>query len=129
LRSAVTAARLSAAVCDKLGQLPAGTANVLVVGASTLWDAHTRGGDGDGFALGAALVALRAAAERRDTALFTRHGYRTPADFFRGFLRLSAVRLRLPWEADAPGDSAAYWPNPQAQHALPSALTATMSTL
>ncbi|HEU5439651.1 MAG TPA: hypothetical protein VFU88_10205 [Ktedonobacterales bacterium] len=127
LRASVTAARLADAVCDKLGQLPPGAPNALVVCASMV-EASANGGN-HSFELGAALAALRAAAERSDPALFARHGYRAPADFFRGFLRLSAVRLRVPWEADAPETASALWGNPQARHPLPAALQTALGVL
>lgn len=127
LRAGVTAARLADAVCDKLGQLPPGSPNVLVVCASA-GEAASHDSS-PAFDLAAALALLRAAAERSDPALFARHGYRAPADFFRGFLRLSAVRLRIPWEADAPAAASALWSNPQARHPLPSALQAALSML
>jgi hypothetical protein len=127
LRRPATAARLADAVCDKLGQLPPSAPNVLVVGASAIEDAAAQ--QGDRFELDTALAGLRAAAEARDADLFARHGYRAPADFFRGFLRLSAIRLRIPWEADAASDDSALWLNPQARYPLPPALVATLRLL
>lgn len=127
LRADVTAARLADAVCDKLGQLPPGAPNGLVV-CALAGDADASS-DNSSFELAAALAALRAAAECSDPALFARHGYNTPADFFRGFLRLSAVRLRIPWEADAPEGASALWSNPQARHPLPAALQSVLGML
>jgi hypothetical protein len=110
--------RLLDAVCDKLVQLPPSTMNLLLLVASDAPE-HTD--------LAEALRSLVARAERADAALFARHGYATPRDFFAGFRRVSAVLLR---RTGPPGSAepaafpppTALWPNPQARHPLPADL-------
>src|SRR5260370_10975164 len=81
--------------------------------------------------LAEALRSLVARAERADAALFARHGYAAPRDFFAGFRRVSAVLLR---RTGAPGSAEAValppialWPNPQARQPLPADLRALLA--
>jgi len=102
--------RLADTVCDKLGQMRPGMINVLVVVM-----------DNDYFGaldLNLAMAQLRERAERKEEGLFKRHGFANSSDFFRQYLRLSAVVVRT---AVSP-ESAAHshlWLNSQARHALP----------
>ena len=114
--------RLLDAVCDKLVQLPPSTMNLLLLAAS---DAP------ENTDLAEAMRSLVARAERADAALFARHGYAAPRDFFAGFRRVSAVLLRRPGAPDSSEPSTlspiALWPNPQARHPLPADLRALLA--
>ena len=57
-------------------------------------------------------AALRALAERKEEAYFTRRGYRSAADFIRRYQQLSGIVLRRP-------DESALWLNPIARHKAP----------
>ena len=92
-------------VCGKLGQMLPGMINVLVVVGSDL--------DGN-LDVGVAMRRLKLAAEKRDPVLYARQGYRSPADFFKGFERLSGLLWRT-----AKGSPPVLWINPQARQALP----------
>jgi hypothetical protein len=114
--------RLLDAFCDKLVQLPPSTMNLLLLVAS---DAP------ENTDLAEALRSLVARAERADAALFARHGYAAPRDFFAGFRRVSAVLLRRTGAPDSAEAVAlppiALWPNPQARHPLPADLRALLA--
>ncbi len=111
LRAAADAGdeRLAELVAGKLGQTLAGAMNVLVV-----W-AGAGGVERDGAER--ALKRLQARAERNDTVLFARYNFDDRGDFFKSYLRLSAVLLRL--EGDA-SRAPLLWHNKQARHALES---------
>lgn len=98
--------KLMAVLVDKVGQTQPGMPNLLwlIAGAPVTAD----GLDG-------AATALRALAERKDEATFTRRGYRSAADFIRRYQQLSAIVLHRP------GDPAAgtLWLNPIARHKTP----------
>ena len=98
-------ARLSDTVCEKLGQMLPGMINVLAVVSRDPLPAPD---------LSAALQRLKLAAEKRDPVLYARHGYQAPADFFKGFERLSALLWR-----GAGGGPPVLWDNPQARQPLP----------
>jgi hypothetical protein len=134
LRVSPTPARLGDTIAEKLGQLPPGMPNVIVLGAAE--GMHSPLPELDAGAAG-----LRMRAEAHDAALFARHGFADAPAFFRAFLRLSAAALLAPWdEATAGADSAGVgvaelaptatlWLNPQAKHPLPAAARAALRTL
>jgi hypothetical protein len=92
-------------VCEKFGQMLPGMINVLVVEGSGL-DAA--------LDVGSVMQRLKLSAEKRDPSLYARQGFRSPADFFKGYERLSGLLLR-PGE----GGASILWNNPQARHDLP----------
>lgn len=102
--------RLGEMVCSKLGQMQAGTPNVLVVfiHSSTLSQID----------IAKAMALIKQRAEQRDQRLFAWYAFRTPADFFRQYERLSAVVLRTAWDDQAPA-TPIVWNNRQAKHRLP----------
>ena len=100
--------RFADAITAKLGQLLPQQPNLLVLGS-----------DEPPSDLAEALAQLRLRAERRDAALFARSGLRDPAEFFKGWGRLSALAV-LPVAEDAAG--AALWHNPLSRHPLPNDL-------
>jgi hypothetical protein len=110
------AARLAAAVCAKLGQLPPAAINVLVIAGH---EARTAGA-------ARAMADLKRRAERRDEAYFARRGFASARAFVVASYRLSAILL--PDEA-APPAPPGLWLNPEATHPLPAPLrTALRST-
>lgn len=94
--------RLATAVCAKLGQLPTGAINVLVLAGT------------DARAPDAAQVMrdLKRRAERREEAFFTRRGFASARAFIAASRHLSAILL-------PDGD---LWLNPEASRPLPSPL-------
>ena len=109
--------RLVALVCGKLGQLVPNMTNVLVAGVA-----------GDvlrELELPAAMRRLQQRAERGEPALFARHGFRDPADFFKQYRRLSGLVLR-PWPPPEPAQSPALWANGQATHPIPTRVRALL---
>lgn len=97
--------KLAEVVCEKLGQMLPGMINVLAVVGSGL--------DGD-LDVGGAMQHLKLAAEKRDPGLYARQGYRSPADFFKGYERMSSLLWR-----PLQGGPSVMWANPQARHTLP----------
>lgn len=98
--------RLSAVLCDKVGQMPPGIVNLLWLddaAVPAIADIEKTVAD------------LRRAAERKEEATFTRRGFESAADFLRQFARLSGVALPRPGEVDL-------WLNPSARHKLPPAI-------
>ena len=101
-------------LCDKLGQLPPGVSNVLVIYSESLGAAE---GQGAPFDVGAAMARLRVAAERKDDAIFTRRGLYGVRDYLHQVPKLSVVVMRggIAAGGAAPLSS---WINPQARHPL-----------
>jgi hypothetical protein len=110
LRGSAAFAKWADAVCDKLGQLPTGSINVLLVAA----DARGRG------ALDApsAMTRVQTLAERTDDAVFVRRGLHGARDYLRQAQRLSGVVGWSGWNAEADG-WASLWLNRQAKHPIP----------
>lgn len=120
LRSAPGLARWSDVLCDKLRQLPPGSANIVVVGVA---------GGAVEFDAGQAMRHMRALAERKDAAFFERSGFASASEFFRAFYRLSGVMLLSGWETPETSRLDA-WVNAQAKHPLaPDVLKAVMRAL
>jgi len=97
--------RLADVVCEKLGQMQPAMINLLAVVGSDQVPAPD---------LATAMQHLKLLAEKRDPILYARQGYQTPADFFKGYERLSGILWRH--GAESPVD---YWHNPQARRLLP----------
>ena len=92
--------RLMESLCDKVGQMPAGVMNVLVIYAPGATDQH----------LTEAAAALRMQAERRMEDYFVRRGFRDARAFIRQFQNLSAVVLKA--------SPVVIWPNSLAKKPL-----------
>lgn len=102
--------RLLDTVGDKLGQMRPGMANLLLVAAG---HPFVRVLD-----LDQAMVQLKERAERKDAVLFGRHGFGGSSDFFKHYLRLSAILARSAGDSDRAVPSH-LWLNNQAKHPLP----------
>jgi hypothetical protein len=102
--------RLIDTVCSKLGQMLPGMVNVLVI--------HTDDEPVAGLELERVMARLRERAERRDPNLFARGGFQGSPDFFKHYLRLSAVLVRSAG-GQALTNPAVLWLNKQAKHPLP----------
>ena len=100
--AAAVAARLAAAVCAKLGQLPPSAINVLVLAGPGVRAA----------AAGQAMADLKKRAVQRDDAFFTRRGFVSARAFVTASHRLSAILL--------PDEG--LWLNPEASRPLPAAV-------
>jgi hypothetical protein len=104
------ALRLMDTVCDKLGQMRPGMINVLaVVMDGRLFSA---------LEIDQAMAQLKGRAEQKDAALFGRYGYVKPADFFKQYLRLSAILIR-PTSQPQEKPVIILWLNNQTKHPLP----------
>lgn len=106
--------KIASTACQKIGQLPAGMINLLVV----VYDNGIHGG----YNVVDALTRLRALAEQKDEQFFLRRGFTGSRDFLRQYQRLSAVLFRgnLP---DQPGAAQSLlWLNPIARQRLPAEL-------
>lgn len=97
-------------LCDKLRQLPPSVMNALVIYGEPAANPPAP------FDAAEAMGRLRATAERKDEAFFTRRGLEGARDYIRQSLKLSALYYR------AGGAPLAGWINPQARHPLPSDL-------
>ena len=96
-------------ILAKLRQLPPTVPNALVVAL----DGETAGA----LDAGAAVRALRARADAKVEAFFTRHGFTGSRGFYDRLLRLGAV---IAWAEQATGDArATLWANGSARTALP----------
>jgi len=76
--------KLMESICNKVGQMPAGAVNVLVIYAPGADSSH----------LVDAAASLRALAERKVEDYFTRRGFRDARAFVRQFQNLSAIILK-----------------------------------
>jgi hypothetical protein len=116
--AAVSAGQLDRTVCDKLGQLPPGMLNLLVLGADDPASAA--------LVLTTVTRRLEDGVAHKDEALFQRRGLTGTRDFLRHYRRLSGIA----WFGD-PLDQppVGLWKNPQARHALPADLARTLSRL
>ncbi|MGZ3665791.1 MAG: hypothetical protein ACXWQR_01115 [Ktedonobacterales bacterium] len=120
LRRPPELARWSDVLCDKLRQLPPSSANLVVVGV----DSSPAKLD-----IGQAMNHMRALAERKDAAFFTRGGFTSASDFFRVFYRLSGVMRLSDWET-LEKCCLDTWVNAQAKHPIaPNVLTAVVRAL
>lgn len=104
------AARLIDTVCDKLGQMQPGMANVLIIVAN---DDFIRALD-----LNQAMAQLKERAERKDPALLNRHRFASASAFFKRYLRLSAILVRATPGQGEPTHPL-LWANNQARRPIP----------
>lgn len=111
--AATRAARLSAALCDKVGQMPPGMANLLWLAAE---------GELSEADLNDTATALRRAAERKEDDFFVRRGFAGASDFLRQYARLGGVVLPRPGEFGV-------WLNPLARHKPPPAVVTAIRRL
>jgi len=102
--------RLADNVSSKLSQMLPGMMNLLVIMAD-----HQRIGELD---VDKVMNQLKQRAEQKDSQLFRRHRFRSTADFFKYYQRLSGVLLRNPGN-DKSGKSPILWLNNQTKHPLP----------
>lgn len=120
LRSLLTPARWLDVLCDKLGQMPPSSINVLFVAATRLNAGRTASSESphEPFDLAAAMARIKLAAERREERLFQRRGLAGGRAYLQALLRLSAVVL---WQGrgDAAGGQGLLWENGQAKFPLP----------
>jgi hypothetical protein len=113
IRTEADSLKLGNAVCAKLGQLPAGNMNVLVVAGERV--AYLR------MEAPEAMRYLRELAEHKFETYFTQRGLRGAKDYLRRLLQLSAIEFRADWAAPGGGQSY-FWVNLQAKHPLPADL-------
>lgn len=109
--------RLADIVCGKLGQLLPSMINVLVIVA-----------EGDAIEhldVPRAMAHLKDRAERKETSLFTRHGFRGTPDFFKHYQRLSGLLVRSAWDPES-GTGPILWTNSQAKHPIPANILAIL---
>lgn len=99
--------RLADIVCGKLGQMLANSINMLVI--------VTELEQLDNLDLTQLMAQLKQRAEQHDPRILGRHGFRDPADFFKHYLRLSAVAVR----DMQPDRGTVVWVNTEAKHPLP----------
>jgi hypothetical protein len=105
--------RIAGTTCQKIGQLPAGMINLLAISS-----------DGERYHaadVAAAMTGLRARAERKDDAFFTRRGFLGASDFLKQYQRLSAILLSIP-PSNGTGPAVVLWLNTIARHRLPNDL-------
>jgi hypothetical protein len=105
--------RLTDTVCDKFGQMRPGMVNVLVVVADSDF-VHL-------LDLNQAMTRLKERAEQKEAGLFGRYGLVKTADFFKYYLRLSAILVRPAGEQEGTTRSM-LWINNQAKQPLPGPL-------
>jgi hypothetical protein len=96
--------RLADVVCEKLGQMLPAMINLLAIVGGDQVSAPV---------LASAMQHLKLLAEKRDPTLYARQGYQTPADFFKGYERMSGILWRQ--DEDNP---VVFWNNPQARQPL-----------
>lgn len=102
-------AKLAAAICAKLGQMPPSTLNLLVLAAS--------GPPYMAEDLSQAIKLLKARVEAGDAGFFQRTGFVDRRDFYKYFLRLSGILLSS-IEAQRQDSAPELWRNPEARHQL-----------
>ncbi len=110
IRGQAHAGKWADVLCDKLRQLPPGGSNALVI----YNESSERGATADASA---AMAQLRAMAERKDDAFFTRRGLEGAREYLRLVPKLSVVVIRGD-TAPRGAASLAHWLNPQARHPL-----------
>jgi hypothetical protein len=101
--------KLANIACQKIGQLPPGMINLLIVAYD--------GGVYDGFDAPGAMGRLRLLAERKDEAFFARRGFASTRDFLKQYQKLSAALFR-----GLAGPANLLWLNPIARHRVPDEL-------
>ena len=112
IRGQVQPGKWADVLCDKVGQLPPRVSNALVIYGESV-------GQGAPCEVGAAMAHLRASAERKEEAFFTRRGLAGSREYLRQSPKLSVVVVV--WRGGAASDGSAplaSWSNPQARHPL-----------
>lgn len=110
VRADLTAAKWAEVLGGKLGQLPAGAINVLLVGTTAaIVETST---------VEAAVRALGQRAQRGEDAAFQRVGLQGPRDYSRQIVRLGGVLRAAEWDL-ASAARLSLWRNPTARHPLP----------
>lgn len=95
--------KLMTVLCDKVGQMPPSTINLLwLITEQDISEAN----------LSRAGMTLRQLAERKTEDFFTRRGFKNASDFLRQYTHLSGVVLRQSGENEL-------WLNPLAKHKAP----------
>ncbi len=100
--------KLMESLCDKVGQMLAGSINVLVIYAQ----------ETDKNSLAEAVATLRALAERKQEDFFIRRGFKNARDFARQYQNLSGVGLKA--------STVFIWDNPLAKKPLSDDLRKTL---
>jgi hypothetical protein len=110
VRAELSLAKWTEVLCTKLGQLPAGAINVLLVGTGVQIV--------ESCSVESAIRELGQAAQRGEDSAFQRYGLPEARDYSRQMTRLSGVLRVADWDLDS---SARFslWHNPAARHALP----------
>jgi hypothetical protein len=95
--------KLTAVLCDKVGQMPPSIVNLLwLVAEQPISEAD----------LIQVVITLRQLAERKAEDFFTRRGFENAADFLKHYSQLSGIVLRQPGQQ-------VLWLNPLARHKVP----------
>ena len=102
----VAGVRLATAICAKLGQLPTGAINVLVLAGT---DSRTAD-------IAQVMKDLKRRAERQDEAFFTHRGFASARAFVTTSYQLSAILL----------PDGALWRNPEARRPLPASVSTAL---
>ncbi|HXF60365.1 MAG TPA: hypothetical protein VNK95_02035 [Caldilineaceae bacterium] len=110
--------RLADVVCDKIGQLAPGAANVLWMWVQSQGTQEIE--------LEPLMLGLKRRAEQRDAALLARYGFRHPADFIHHYQRLSLVLVQ---PLQAPDERPLVWSNNDARHPLPAKVRNLLDSL
>jgi hypothetical protein len=110
VRAELSLAKWTEVLCTKLGQLPSGAINVLLVGTGAQIV--------ESCSIDSAVGELGKAAQRGENATFQRYGLPEARDYSRQMIHLSGVLRIADWDLDS---SARFslWRNPTARHALP----------
>jgi hypothetical protein len=110
VRAELGLAKWTEVLCSKLGQLPSGAINVLLVG--------TRAQIVESCPAESAVSKLGQAAQRGEDVVFQRYGLPGARDYSRQMMRLSGVLRVADWDLDS---EARYslWRSPTARHPLP----------
>jgi hypothetical protein len=102
--------KLTNTVCNKIGQMPQGLVNILVITGDGIGDidvAHT-------------MKQLKLRAEHKDDLFFARRGCVSAREFLKLYQRLSGILLR------SPGGQALLWTNGQAKQPVPADIRAIL---
>lgn len=110
VRAELNAAKWGEVVCSKLGQLPPGAINVLLVGTAVTLTTPSP--------VETALPELGQAAQRGDDAFFQRIGLASARDYARQIVRLSGVLRVADWDL-ANAATISLWRHSAARHPLP----------
>jgi len=110
VRAELSLAKWTEVLCAKLGQLPAGAINVLLVGTGTQIV--------ESCSAESAVRKLGQAAKAGENSTFQRYGLTGARDYSRQIAHLSGVLRVADWDLDSSAQFS-LWHNPTARHALP----------